>query len=160
MAGSEKRGYAAAHPDLFDGALVVVTPTDATEPRALKGVTGFWEALGARVCVVDPESHDQAVAAISHVPHLVACALVDAVARQAPAALELAARGFKDTTRIAAGDPRMWQEIFLANRDALSAGVAGFRRALGDLEALIAAGDGPALEAALARIRAARERLS
>jgi prephenate dehydrogenase len=159
MAGSEQSGYGVARADLFHRAVVVLTPTDATEPRALKAVTEFWEGFGARVSALDPDTHDRAVAAISHLPHLVAYALVDGVARFEPAALELAARGFKDTTRIAAADARVWEEIFLANRDALSRSLEGFRDALGDLERLIAAGDGDALRAALQRIKTRREAL-
>jgi prephenate dehydrogenase len=160
MAGSEKSGYGVARVDLFQGALVVVTPTEASEPRAVKSVTAFWEHLGARVTTLDPETHDRAVAAISHLPHLVACALVDAVVREAPDALPIAARGFRDTTRIAAGDPRMWQEIFLANAKPLAGVLGAFRRALDDLEALVETGNPDAVEQALARIKAAREALS
>ena len=159
LAGSEQSGYRVARVDLFQGAAVVVTPTEATELGALKRTTEFWEALGARVTSLDPETHDRTVAAISHLPHLVACALVDGARRLEPAALELAARGFRDTTRIAAGDPDMWTEIFLANRDALSASVAAFREALADLERVIAAGTTDELHAALARIKATREGL-
>jgi len=159
MAGSEQAGYRVARADLFRGATVVVTPTESTELAALKKTTEFWEALGARVTALDPETHDRTVAAISHLPHLIACALVDGAGRVEPAALELAARGFRDTTRIAAGDPDMWTEIFLSNRDALSAGVAAFRQALADLEWVIATGGADALRAELARIKAARERL-
>ena len=84
MAGSEQSGYGVARADLFKGALVVLTPTSASDPRALKRVWGFWEALGARVTTLDPATHDRAVAAISHLPHLVADALVDAVLRMDP----------------------------------------------------------------------------
>jgi prephenate dehydrogenase len=160
MAGSEKSGYGVARVDLFQGALVVVTPTETSEPRAVKSVTTFWENLGARVTTLDPESHDRAVAAISHLPHLVACALVDAVVRDAPEALPIAARGFRDTTRIAAGDPRMWQEIFLANATPLAGVLGAFRQALDELQALIETGNPDAVEQALARIKAAREALS
>jgi prephenate dehydrogenase len=159
LAGSEQSGYNVARADLFQGARVVVTPTEATELAALKRTTEFWEALGARVASLDPETHDRTVAAISHLPHLVACALVDGACRVEPAALELAARGFRDTTRIAAGDPDMWTEIFLANRDALSASVGAFREALADLERVIAAGTPDELRAALARIKTTREGL-
>ena len=159
LAGSEQSGYRVARVDLFRGATVVVTPTDRTELRAVKAATEFWEALGARVSTLDPETHDRSVAAISHLPHLIACALVDGAARVAPAALELAARGFKDTTRIAAGDPDMWTEIFLANRTALSASVDAFGKALADLQRAIAAGDAGTLRAVLARIKALREGL-
>jgi len=159
MAGSEQSGYGAARADLFEGATVLVTPTDGTEPRALKAVTGFWEALGARVSALDPEAHDRAVAAISHLPHAVADALMDAVARFAPEALEFAARGFKDTTRIAASDPDMWADIFLANRTALGASLGAFRQALAALEGAIAGGSREEIRALLARVKAAREAL-
>jgi prephenate dehydrogenase len=159
MAGSEKSGYGVARADLFQGALVVVTPTESSDLGAVKRVTTFWEHVGARVTTLDPEGHDAAVAAISHLPHLVACALMDAVSREAPGALALAARGFRDTTRIAGGDPQMWQEIFLANRAPLAQAVGAFRRSLEEIEQLVRAGEPAALEAALARIKAAREAL-
>jgi len=159
LAGSEQAGYRVARADLFRGATVVVTPTEATELGSLKKTTEFWEALGARVSSLDPETHDRTVAAISHLPHLIACALVDGAARVEPSALELAARGFRDTTRIAAGDPDMWTEIFLANRDALSATVEAFREALADLQRAIDAGQADALRAVLARIKATREQV-
>jgi prephenate dehydrogenase len=160
MAGSEQSGYHVARVDLFRGATVVITPTEHTRPEAIKRVSGFWEALGGRVTTRDPASHDQAVAAISHLPHLVADALVDAVARLDIRSLDLAARGFKDTTRIAAADPRMWREIFQENRHGLSAALGAFRQALAHLEALVESGDGPRLEAELARIREIRAGLS
>ena len=157
MAGSERSGYGVARADLFRAATVILTPTDRTEPRAVKAVTEFWEAMGARVSALDAEIHDQGVAAISHLPHLVACALVDGVTRFEPAALELAARGFKDTTRIAASDPDVWTEIFLANRAALATSLDAFRRALAELERCVTRGSAAELRAALARIKAARE---
>ncbi|HEV8471880.1 MAG TPA: prephenate dehydrogenase/arogenate dehydrogenase family protein [Methylomirabilota bacterium] len=159
MAGSEKSGWEIARADLFRGATVIVTPTDATEPRAAKGVTALWEALGARVSALDPETHDRVVAAISHLPHVAAWALVDAVGRFEPGALAFAARGFKDTTRIAASDPDVWGEILLSNRDAIRASLTALRAALDDLERLLAAGDAAGLEALLARIKLARESL-
>ena len=160
MAGSDKSGYAVARFDLFQGATVVVTPTESSDAAAAKGVSEFWAALGARVVVLDPAAHDRAVAAISHLPHVAAWALVDAVARFEPDALAIAALGFKDTTRIAASDPEVWREILLDNREAVRGSLAAFRGALDDLEALIASGDGVALTAFLARMKAARERLS
>jgi len=159
LAGSEQAGYRVARADLFRGATVVVTPTEKTELAALKTTTELWEAQGARVTSLDPETHDRTVAAISHLPHLIACALVDGAGRVEPGALELAARGFRDTTRIAGGDPDMWTEIFLANRDALTAGIEAFRQALGDLQRVIDSGRADALRAELARIKAIREQL-
>lgn len=160
MAGSDRSGYGVARADLFHGANVIVTPTETTEPRAIKDVTQFWEALGARVSTLDPATHDRVVAAISHLPHVVAYALVDAATRFEPDALGFAARGFRDTTRIAASDPTVWTEICLANRKALAASIAAFRDALTDLEHLIDAGDANALASVLARIKRSREGLA
>jgi prephenate dehydrogenase len=160
MAGSEQSGYAVARADLFEGATVVVTPTERTEAHAIKRVTGLWEALGARVTALDPEVHDRTVAAISHLPHLAAYALVDSVTRLDGHALDLAARGFKDTTRIAAADPRVWREVFQANRDALGEALRAFRAALAELEELVARGDSEALERKLAQIKSVRESLA
>jgi prephenate dehydrogenase len=160
MAGSERSGYAVARPDLFKGALVILTPTDASLPSALGRVRELWQALGARVMTLDPVTHDRAVAAISHLPHLVADALVDAVLRMNPRFLDVAAAGFKDTTRVAASNARVWREIFQENRDALGEALGAFRRALDDLDALIATGDAAAIEEELERIKRARERLA
>ena len=160
MAGSEKAGYAVARADLFQGATVVMTPTESNSPGAVKSVGELWTAVGARVVTLEADAHDRAVAAISHLPHMVAWALVDAVARFEPEAFAVAARGFKDTTRIAASDPDVWREILLANRDAVVASVTAFRTALDDLERLVARGDGAALTALLARVKAAREKVS
>jgi prephenate dehydrogenase len=160
MAGSEKSGYAVARADLFVGATVVVTPRETTDPGLAKGVAELWAALGARVVVLDPDTHDRAVAAISHLPHVAAWALVDAVTRFEPDAFAIAARGFKDTTRIAASDPDVWREILTANRAAVRASLTAYRAALDDLEALIEAPDSAALTAYLVQIKATRERVS
>jgi prephenate dehydrogenase len=159
MAGSHLGGYAVSRVDLFQGARVVLTPTERTLPEATRRARALWEAVGGQVTVLDPATHDRAVAAISHLPHLVADALVDAVLRMDPAFLDVAARGFKDTTRIAASLPTVWTEIFQDNRVALGETLAAFRKSLDHLEALIGAGDSAALERELARIRDAREML-
>jgi prephenate dehydrogenase len=112
------------------------------------------------VSALDPDTHDRVVAAISHLPHVAAWALVDAVGRFEPGALAFAARGFRDTTRIAASDPAMWTEILLDNREAIATGVGELRRALDAIERLLAAGDRAGIEALLARIKAQRESLA
>jgi prephenate dehydrogenase len=160
MAGSERAGYAVARVDLYQGATVVLTPTETTDAAAAKSIAEFWSALGARVVALDPATHDRAVAAISHLPHVAAWALVDAVVAFEPDALQIAARGFKDTTRIAASDPDVWREILVDNREAVQASLRAFRQALDDLEALVVSGDGVALTAYLARMKATRERLA
>jgi prephenate dehydrogenase len=157
MAGSERAGYAVARVDLFQGASVIVTPTATTDGGAVKRVTDLWEATGARVVTLDPATHDRVVAAVSHLPHLVAFALVDAVRAFEPGATALAAGGFKDTTRIAAADPAIWREIFLSNRDALARSVEAFRTALDAIERLVLKGDGDRLEALLSSIKHERD---
>ncbi|MFQ5828011.1 MAG: prephenate dehydrogenase [Candidatus Methylomirabilia bacterium] len=159
MAGSEQSGYTASRADLFVSATVILTPTEETDQAAIKRVGEFWEAVGGRVVTLDPDVHDRVVAAVSHLPHLLADALVDAVTRFEPSALEFAGWGFKDTTRIAASDPRLWREIFLSNRAALAETVTAFRAALDRLEQLIKAQDSSGLEQALARIQGIRRRL-
>jgi prephenate dehydrogenase len=160
MAGSEQAGYRVSRPDLFRGATVILTPTERTDSHAVKRVGAFWEALGGRLVTLDPLTHDRATAAISHLPHLVADALVDAVVRMDPRFFEVAGRGFKDTTRIAASDARVWREIFQENRAGLSEALGAFRAALDHLEGLLAAGDVPAIEGALDRIRRVREEVA
>jgi prephenate dehydrogenase len=136
LAGSEKAGPDHARADLFDGRLVVLTPTQHTDRDALAAVARFWEDLGARVKQMLPEHHDAAVARTSHLPHLVASALAGSLP---PDLFELAASGFRDTTRVAAGDPDLWAAIFDQNRRSLGlaldqflARLAEFRRALSD----------------------------
>jgi len=120
LAGSEKRGPANASADLFEGRLTLVTPTPRTDPDAVRRVSDFWRALGSEVRTLDPESHDWALALTSHLPHLAASALAGLVP---PIYRDFTASGFRDTTRIAAGDPVLWAAIFrqnaLAMRDAL-----------------------------------------
>lgn len=160
LAGSELAGYAAARADLFERATVIVTPTEEVASGTVKEAVVFWESLGARASVLDPETHDRVVAAISHLPHLAAYALVETAAAFEPGALDFAARGFRDTTRIAASDPEVWREIFLTNRDALRSSLGAYRAALDRLEALVEAeDDGAALRAALAELAERRRAL-
>ena len=137
LAGSEKRGVAAASGDLLAGRIVVLTPIRGTELKARRAATAFWQALGARVVEMSPAEHDAALAFTSHLPHAVAVALALAV----PATdLALVASGLRDTTRIAAGDAEIWTQILLDNRDNVAAALERFDASLADLrEALIAA---------------------
>jgi prephenate dehydrogenase len=118
MAGSERGGFSAARPDLFDEATVILTPTSHTPREAQRRAEKLWTALGANLVVLAPEKHDQMVAAVSHIPHLLAAALVNHAARFGD--LNLAAGGFRDTTRVASGSPELWSEILLANREAVA----------------------------------------
>ncbi|HLJ96929.1 MAG TPA: prephenate dehydrogenase/arogenate dehydrogenase family protein [Gemmataceae bacterium] len=118
LAGSEKRGAEHADADLFQNRLAIVTQTPATDRLAVERTSTFWRALGCRVQVMDPQEHDQALAITSHLPHLLAAALAGILP---PELHELTASGFRDTTRIAAGDPSLWTAIFAQNRPALLA---------------------------------------
>jgi prephenate dehydrogenase len=116
LAGSEKRSLEFADADLFKDRLTVVTQTAHTEPASLERTIDFWQALGSRVRVMHPEDHDKAVALTSHLPHLLASALAGIL----PGSLrDLTATGFRDTTRVAAGDPSIWTGVFLQNKTAV-----------------------------------------
>jgi prephenate dehydrogenase len=154
MAGSEKKGPSHASADLYRGALCILTPTDRTDPRALQQVTALWEALGMRLLTLSPEAHDRAVAAVSHVPHALASLLM---ALPEDDQLPVAATGFADMTRLAAGDPEMWRDIFATNRQAVLSVVRRFARQLGEFEQLLQAGDSDAMEAFLQRAKDRRD---
>ena len=119
MAGSEQTGIGAARAELFDGAACIVTPDAATDAGALAEVRAFWQTLGARVLEVAPAAHDEIVALVSHLPHLLAATLVQTVLAENARAFEFCGPGFRDTTRVAAGPPAMWAEILRTNRDAV-----------------------------------------
>jgi len=131
MAGSERGGFAAARPDLFEGATVILTPTKHTPRDAQRHAEKFWTALGSNLAILSPEKHDQMVAAISHIPHLIAAALVNHAVKHGD--LNLAAGGFRDTTRVASGPPDLWAEILLANREAAGSQLDHLIRDLQDL---------------------------
>lgn len=163
MAGSERSGVQAATPTLFDGAYYILTPTDATDMDAYREVHAFVTSLGARVISVDAAAHDDAVAIVSHVPHVAAAALVDLVSARAADAgadlLRLAAGGFKDMTRIAAGSPELWTGICLDNAPALAAGLEGFEKVLAEFRVAVSVGDEEAVHAWLAAAADTRRRL-
>jgi prephenate dehydrogenase len=123
MAGSERAGIEAARGDLFDGAACLVTPTAQTEAAAVERVRGFWQGLGCRVIEMSPEQHDREVARVSHLPHLMAAVTTLAGLSQDPGALRCAGNGFRDTTRVAAGDPGLWTGIVAQNRTEILAAV-------------------------------------
>jgi prephenate dehydrogenase len=153
MAGSERSGVAAARADLFDGAYWLLTPGPDTDADAYSRLHALISAVGARIVSVDARTHDEAVAIVSHVPHVAAAALCDVAGAHAGDGgelLRLAAGGFKDTTRIAAGSPELWTGICLDNADALSAGLRELRGVLGEFEAMVRAADAVAIRSWLA----------
>lgn len=162
VAGRERSGPAAARADLFEEANWIVTPSARTDPRALERVAALWRGIGASVVAMEPGWHDEVFAAVSHLPHLVAYALMDAVLAmpRGEERLRFSAGGLRDFTRVAASHPRMWRDIFLMNRDQILKALTAYRTALEGLEAAIRGGDGDALMARLAQARVAREEIT
>jgi len=160
VAGAEHSGAAAATADLFRGKRVVLTPQAETSPQALARVEQAWQACGARLFRMAPEEHDAVFAAVSHLPHLLAYALVHDIAERGNAAqlFGYAASGFRDFTRIASSQPEMWRDICVANRQVLLAELDRYGAQLAALRPMIERGDGAALERVFAAARAARER--
>lgn len=159
MAGSEQEGVDGADPDLFHGAVWVLTPTATTPDEVLRQVGRTVRDLGADVVALDPAHHDELVAVVSHVPHLTAASLMrlaDAAATEHRALLRLAAGGFRDMTRIAAGHPGIWPDICAENRDAIVEVLDGLVAALSEIRDVVARSDRPALLEILERSRAAR----
>ena len=162
MAGSEQDGLDGADVDLFAGATWVLTPTTWTDPGAHTAVRSMVAELGAEIIEVTPDHHDAIVAVVSHVPQLAATTLMDVATttgEEQAILLRLAAGGFRDMTRIAAGDPGIWPDICLANRDAIVAALDDYLRALAVVRGLVAAGDGETLLRVLERARSARRNL-
>jgi prephenate dehydrogenase len=148
IAGKEVAGVENADVDLFVGKQVILTPIDRTSPELVQKAIDLWTGLGCRVGKMSPEDHDSAFAAVSHLPHLISFALMNAITGQ-PAGkdfLSLAGPGFRDFTRIAASDPQVWRDIMISNRQELLAQSKIFQRNLQALELMISSGNAEALE--------------
>ena len=137
MAGSEKTGHEAASPTLFEGRVCIVTPDNTTDERVMRDVGAFWSGLGANVRMLSPEAHDETVAWISHLPHLLAATLMQTVDDANDAAFAFHGPGFFDTTRVASGAPAMWAEILCTNRVAVRASVEAMIEKLRDFTTLL-----------------------
>jgi prephenate dehydrogenase len=160
IAGAEKSGAAAASADLFRGKRVVLAPLPENPAASLAAAEAAWTACGARVTRMSAEEHDAVFAAVSHLPHLLAYALVHEFAGRGNSAqlFGYAAGGFRDFTRIASSHPEMWRDICVANREPLLAELDRYAAKLRALRPLLEGGDGAALEKLFAEARAARER--
>jgi prephenate dehydrogenase len=158
IAGREASGVDAATADLFRGARVVLTPQADTASDAVDTVRAAWEAAGARVTQLAPETHDRIFAAVSHLPHILSFALVSEIASREDSAdlFGFAAGGFRDFTRIAESSPEMWRDIALQNKAALLAELDRYEARLAVFRALVERGDGPGLERLMAEARTAR----
>lgn len=163
IAGKEQSGVGTAFEELFTGALCLITPTSRTDPEALRRVQRVWEAAGSVVRLIDPAEHDWILGAVSHLPHVAAFALMNAVMdlqqRGVTELLDYAGGGLRDTTRIAASSPEMWRDIFLWNQDNLLVMIEALEKHVHHFKALVEAKDGPGLEQAIATAREARRRL-
>ncbi|AVO40280.1 prephenate dehydrogenase [Simplicispira suum] len=148
ITGREVSGVEHADAELYSGRQIILTPTERTLTLQLQRAEEVWTALGCRVTSMSPESHDEAFAAVSHLPHLLAFSLVNSITSQpqADTFLSLAGPGFRDFTRIAASDPKMWRDVLLANRDELLAQSKLFQQALHSFETAIRNDNAQALE--------------
>ncbi|NBW51232.1 MAG: prephenate dehydrogenase/arogenate dehydrogenase family protein [Betaproteobacteria bacterium] len=148
IAGKELSGVEHADPDLYAGKQIILTPIERTLTVQLQKAVDVWTALGCRVLKMSPEQHDAAFAAVSHLPHLIAFALMNGITSQPQGQdyLSLAGPGFRDFTRIAAGDPKIWRDIMISNREELLAQSKVFQRTLQAMELMISSGNGDALE--------------
>ena len=160
IAGGEKSGAGAASAELFRGKRVILTPLAENPDSIVRKVEEAWSACGAQVTRMDPEEHDAVLGAVSHLPHLLAYALVHefAARESAPQLFALAGGGFRDFTRIASSHPEMWRDICLANRDRLLVELDRYGEKLRAVRKLLEAGDGAGLEKLFAEAREARGR--
>ena len=159
IAGSEQSGVEAAKTDLFVDHRVILTPLPGNDVEAVNTVRQMWEVAGAEVVDMAVDEHDAVLAATSHLPHVLAYTLVDALAANGRAAdiFRFAAGGFRGFTRIASSDPTMWHDIVLANQQAILDGLDNFAGHLQTVRQLIADGDGPAIKQVFARAKQARD---
>lgn len=159
IAGAEKSGVAAATAELYQGKRVVLTPLPENPPGAVAAVRAAWEACGAVVSELSPQAHDRTFAAVSHLPHLLAFALVHEFAGRDNSGqlFDFAAGGFRDFTRIASSHPEMWRDICIANRAPLIVELDAYLAELLRVRVLLASSDGAGLEALFGRARATRD---
>ena len=158
IAGKEAAGVENADADLYAGRQVILTPIERTLTAQLQKAVDVWTGLGCRVVQMSPEAHDAAFAAVSHLPHLIAFALMNAIGGQSKGKefLALAGPGFRDFTRIAASDPHVWRDIMISNREELLAQTKVFKRNLETLELMISSSNVDALETLIEQASLAR----
>ncbi len=160
MAGSEHTGMKAATAALFEKTTCIVTPTATTDAAALTEVSTFWQSLGCRVISLPAEEHDECVALISHLPHLVAANLVNTVAAKNAHAFEVVGPGFRDSTRVSSGPPAMWVEILRENADAVGSALDALIAKLTEFRQTLARSDADGISAALTAAKQTRDQLT
>jgi prephenate dehydrogenase len=157
IAGGESSGIEKSRADLFEGAFCVITKTDRSEPSVVDEISSLWKTLGSSVKYITPEEHDRIFGLVSHFPHLAAYAIVNTVGEMKSDSIELAGKGFIDTTRIALSSPGLWVEICMGNRENLLETIRFFKGNLEKLEKCLREGDAEALGEELTRARRLRE---
>lgn len=160
VAGTEHSGVVASVADLFQGHRVILTPESETDPAAVARVRAMWQATGGDVVTMPVAEHDEVLAACSHLPHVLAYALVDLLVRRDDhrSTFDLAAGGFRDFTRIASSDPLMWHDICLTNRDAIVKVLSDYQKSLNAVLAAIEGQDGKWLMETFSRAKRARDK--
>jgi prephenate dehydrogenase len=159
IAGSDRSGLDAASPDLFRNAKCIVTPTEKSSPAALGKIQAFWRILGAEIITLTPEKHDRIYASVSHLPHLVAYALVNAVADIDVTYLGFSGKGFSDSTRIAGSSEELWNDICFLNRENLAEALSVFRKNLDKIARCLDSGDAESLKGEIRKARTLRKSL-
>ncbi|BAS67765.1 prephenate dehydrogenase [Bathymodiolus septemdierum thioautotrophic gill symbiont] len=157
IAGKEKSGVEAADATLFKGKRVILTPTENTDTQALITVSDLWESIGARVEVLDDKIHDDLLAMTSHLPHMLAFSLMDYLINSDASALNYAAGGFKDFSRIASSDASMWRDICINNADEIVKHIEGFQRNLSQISDLIKGAQAQEIESLFVNAKTARD---
>jgi len=157
LAGSEKRGVDAARRNLFEDRCCIITPTARTDADAMERVGGIWARLGARIVLLDPKLHDDIVSRVSHLPHIAAAALVNAIS---DSDCKFVATGFRDVTRVASGDASLWTDICKMNRQAILAALKSFSEQVNEFAAHLEAGEYEKVREYLDRAKARRDNLA
>lgn len=156
LAGSEKRGVLNASPDIFRGSLCILTPTGKTAPAALKKIRLFWKGIGAKVLFLKPKAHDRILAFTSHLPHIAAFCLINAIP---PKYLSFSSTGLRDTTRIAGSDSEIWEKIITSNRSNIITALKAFECGLSRLKRAIKRKDSKVLASLLTQAKKKRDAL-
>ena len=159
IAGSDRSGIDAASAELFRNSRCLITPTENSDPSALDKIQNLWKALGSEIIILNPEEHDRIYASVSHLPHMIAYAMVNTVAEMDSSYLDFSGKGFIDTTRIACSSEELWSDICLLNRDNLVEALAVFQKNLDRLDQYLKAGDSDSLKAEFRKARTLRENI-
>ena len=159
IAGSDRSGIDSANSELFRNARCVITPTENSDPSSLDKIQNLWKALGSEIIILDPEEHDRIYASVSHLPHLIAYAMVNTVAEMNRSYLDFSGKGFMDSTRIACSSEELWNDICLLNRDNIIETLAVFQKTLDMLGQYLKTGDSDSLKAEFRKARILRENI-